>query len=136
MADQISSGAVHHLTLTVTDLNRSLDFYTSLLGFQKLMDIGPGRVLLGNGSTLMAISTPPDPSRAIPGDQFNENRVGLDHVSLSVSSREDLEHAMQLFDEKGVSHGEIRDLGEGLGILVMAFRDPDNIQLELNAPRI
>ena len=41
---------------------------------------------------------------------------------------------VQLFDAEGISHGEIKDLGPGLGIYVLAFRDPDNIQLELTAP--
>jgi catechol 2,3-dioxygenase-like lactoylglutathione lyase family enzyme len=44
MANQISSGAVHHLTLTVTNLQRSLDFYTEVLGFQVAMELGPTRV--------------------------------------------------------------------------------------------
>jgi hypothetical protein len=32
-----------------------------------------------------------------------------------------------------VAHGEIKPL-EPFGIAVLAFRDPDNIQLELTAP--
>jgi len=51
-----------------------------------------------------------------------------------VGIREDLERAMQEFNRRGIPHGEIKDLG-GLGILVMAFRDPDNIQLKLTAPK-
>lgn len=31
-------------------------------------------------------------------------------------------------------HGEVRDLGAGFGIYVMALRAPDNIQIELTAP--
>ena len=45
----------------------------------------------------------------------------------------DLEAAAAYFDEQGISHGGIKDLGR-LGIYVMAVRDPDNIQLELTAP--
>ena len=30
---QIATGGIHHLRLTVTDLPRSREFYTSLLGF-------------------------------------------------------------------------------------------------------
>lgn len=33
----------------------------------------------------------------------------------------------------GVPRGEIKNL-EGLGMYVLAFRDPDNVQLELAAP--
>jgi glyoxylase I family protein len=89
---------------------------------------------LSNGSIVLAITSPPDPAEAIIDDRFSENRVGLDHLSLGVGSYEELEDAVRLFDENGVSHGEIKDLGEGFGIYVLAFRDPDNVQLELIAP--
>lgn len=134
MANQIATGAVHHVTLTVTDLQRARDFYTDLLGFQMVMELSPERILLSNGGAILALTLPPDPARAIQDDRFNENRVGLDHASFSVGRREELEEAMRLFDERGVSHGEIKDLGPGLGVYVLAFRDPDNIQLELTAP--
>jgi hypothetical protein len=87
-----------------------------------------------NGGTIVALTMPPDPTQAVQNDCFNENRVGLDHASFNVGSREELEAAVRLFDEHGVSHGEIKDLGSGLGLYVLAFRDPDNIQLELTAP--
>ncbi|HEX6384821.1 MAG TPA: VOC family protein [Anaerolineae bacterium] len=134
MANQIATGAVHHVTLTVTDLQRARDFYTELLGFQMVMELSSERILLSNGGAILALTLPPDPVQAIQDDRFNENRVGLDHASFSVGRREELEEAMRLFDERGVSHGEIKDLGPGLGVYVLAFRDPDNIQLELTAP--
>jgi catechol 2,3-dioxygenase-like lactoylglutathione lyase family enzyme len=90
--------------------------------------------LLSNGQVILAVAEAPDPARAIQSDQFDENRVGLDHISFSVGSRDDLERAVRAFDGRGIPHGEIKDLG-GLGILVLAFRDPDNIQLELTAPK-
>lgn len=133
MAKQIETGAIHHLTLTVTDIERAREFYTSLLGFQVAMMFGP-RAILSNGTVILVLTPPPDPTRAISDDHFNENRVGLDHVSFGVSSRDELEQAVRLFDEQGVSHGEIKDLGPDLGIYVLAFRDPDNIQIELTAP--
>ena len=134
MNNQIQTEAVHHLTLTVTDLARAVEFYTAMLGFQKAMDLSPTRVLMANGKAILALTEAPDPSQAIPDDRFNENRVGLDHLSLNVSNRNKLEEAVRYFDELGVSHGEIKDLGPDMGIYVLAFRDPDNIQLELTAP--
>ena len=129
----IASGAVHHVTLTVNDVKRSLGFYTSLLGFQVAMELGE-KIILSNGKVLLVLAPPPDPAQKIKNDVFNENRVGLDHLSLSVASREELVNAVQVFDHAKVSHGEVRDLGPDLGIYVLAFRDPDNIQIELTAP--
>jgi glyoxylase I family protein len=133
MSQQVSTGAVHHVTLTVSDIKRSTEFYTSYLGFQVAVEFEP-RIALSNGSLLLVLTPPPDPAKAIPGDRFNENRIGLDHVSFSVASLAALEETAAFLDENGVTRGEIRDLGSGFGIHVMAVRDPDNIQLELTAP--
>ena len=132
MSSPISTGAVHHLALTVSDVARSRAFYTDLLGFQMIMEFGP-RALLSNGSMVLALTPPADATQALQDDRFNENRLGLDHLSFSVGSHADLENAVQLFDAQGVSHGEIKDLGP-IGIYVLALRDPDNIQIELTAP--
>jgi catechol 2,3-dioxygenase-like lactoylglutathione lyase family enzyme len=133
MSTPIATGSVHHVTLTVSDAKRAAGFYTGLLGFQHAMDLGP-RILLSNGSMILALAPPPDPAQALPSDRFSENRVGLDHISFHVDSRAVLDKAVHLFDAHGVSHGEIKDLGADLGLYVLAFRDPDNIQLELTAP--
>ena len=132
MASQISTGAIDHVTLTVADVGRAREFYTGVLGFEVAGEFGP-RVILSNGGALLAIGPASDPSRAISGDSFNENRVGLDHLCFSVGSRDELEQAMGVLDEHDVSHGEIVDLS-GLSIYVLMFRDPDNIQIELTAP--
>jgi glyoxylase I family protein len=133
MANSITTGSVHHVTLTVTDVARARDFYTSALGFQVALEYGP-KILLTNGQMVLAIAPAPDPARATIGDRFDENRVGLDHLSFSVANRDELDDAVRIFDERGVSHGEIEDLGEALRLYTLAFRDPDNIQLELSAP--
>jgi glyoxylase I family protein len=133
MNNQVSTGAVHHVTLTVSDIKRSAEFYTSYLGFQVVVEFEP-RVALSNGSLLLVLSPPPDPAQAIPQDRFNENRIGLDHVSFGVGGLSELEKTAAFLDDSGVTRGEIRDLGPGFGIHVMAVRDPDNIQLELTAP--
>ena len=67
------------------------------------------------------------------GDHFDSDRVGLDHLSFGVATRDDLEQAVKLFDEHGVTHGEITRL-PSFGIDVLSFEDPDGIQLELTAP--
>lgn len=133
MANTISTGSVHHLALTVTNVRRSVDFYTGLLGFKPVMEFGT-RVLLFNGSMVLAITPPPDASQAPENDCFNENRVGLDHLSFGISSKAELDEALRILSERNISHGDIKDLGGDLRIYVLAFRDPDNIQIELTAP--
>ena len=147
MANQIAVGPIHHLRLTVTDVNRSREFYTGILGFQVAVAEPPpaddpahglvaealqGGVVLINAGTLIGLR-PAAPQHVAAGDRFDEFRVGIDHLSFSVDSRADLERAARLLDEWGVPHGEIKDLGP-FGLAVLAFRDPDNIQLELAAP--
>lgn len=135
----IQTEAIHHLTLTVTDLARAVNFYTAMLGFhmlgfEKTKDLGTRRVLLANGKAALALTEVPNSAQTILQDRFDENRVGLDHISFNVRNYHKLEEAVRRFDQFGVPHGEIKDLGPGLGIYILAFRDPDNIQLELTAP--
>src|SRR5215469_12741173 len=112
MPGQIPTGQIHHLRLTVTDLERSRQFYTGLLGFQVLVESPPpddpaaaeafkilfGGVVMMRGNLIMGLRP-----MAPAGDSFNPDRVGLDHLSFSVDSREELEQAAKLFDESGVT---------------------------------
>jgi glyoxylase I family protein len=127
----IKTSAIHHMGLTVSDTARSKDFFMKFLGFNHVTDLGP-KVILSNGPTLLALNPPPDASQALNNDRFSEHRIGLDHVSLTVENLQALEDAVKMFDENHIEHGTINDLSEhGLPIHVLAFRDPDNIQLEL-----
>ena len=134
MATPLALTGVHHIALTVTDVPRAREFYSKMLGFNLLMELGP-KTIMGNGGTILALNLAYDATQSPPNDRFTENRAGLDHVSFGVASRADLEAAVQTFDQNNIPHGEINDLGHaGLPIYVLAFRDPDNIQLELTAP--
>ena len=135
MSESIPTGDVHHIAITVNDVARSRQFYTGVLNFQVIVEFGP-RLLLTNGSTVIALTPPSNPGEAmVDNDRFSENRIGLDHLSFAVQDMSTLEEAMKILDANNIPHGEIRDLGEGFGICVLAFRDPDNVQLELSAPR-
>jgi catechol 2,3-dioxygenase-like lactoylglutathione lyase family enzyme len=139
---QIPVGQIHHLRLTVTDIQRSRQFYTGLLGFQVAVESPPpgdpaeaeafrilfGGVVMIRGNLLMGLRP-----MAPGGDRFDPDRVGLDHLSFEVASRADLEQAVKLLDEHDVPHGEITRL-PSFGIDVLPFEDPDGIQLELTAP--
>jgi glyoxylase I family protein len=129
MAEQITLGPVHHVALRVTHLGRSIAFYNKLFGFQPVAEL-PDVTILSNGALILGLRNQLDAGSA---DRFDEFRVGLDHLSFAVGSRADLDRALQMLDLHDVPHGEIKDLGKDFGMYVLAFRDPDNIQLELTA---
>ncbi len=142
MAGQIELGGIHHLRLTVTDIKRSREFYTGLFGFNVAVEAPAsddpksdpsypvlwGGAVMTKGTYLLGLRPV-----AGAGDRFDEDRVGLDHLSFSVESRAVLNDAIKVLDERGVPHGEVREL-TSFGICVLPFRDPDNIQLELTSP--
>jgi glyoxylase I family protein len=142
MAGQIELGGIHHIRLTVTNIERSREFYTELLGFQIAAEAPAshdpksdpsypvlwGGVVMARGNYLLGLRPV-----AEQGDSFDENRVGLDHLSFNVESRAAMDAAIKVLDERGVTHGEVREL-TSFGICVLPFRDPDNIQLELTSP--
>jgi glyoxylase I family protein len=129
MAEQIMLGPIHHVTLRVTQLGRAIEFYTQLLGFQSVAAL-PDVTILSNGTLILGLR---DQGRAQSDDRFDEFRVGLDHISFTVGNRADLERAVRILDQWGVPHGEIEDMGSDFALYVLAFRDLDNIQLELSA---
>jgi catechol 2,3-dioxygenase-like lactoylglutathione lyase family enzyme len=140
-------GSVHHLRLAVTDVQRSVAFYTGVLGFELAVAAAPppgdegheaivdslqGGVILMHQGMFIGLR-PVDDDRAAAADRFDPLRVGLDHLSFAVPRRADLDAAIGVLDERGVEHGPVRELAP-LGLAFLAFFDPDGIALELTAP--
>ena len=84
-----------------------------------------GGVIYKLGDSLLGL-------RPVGADEFHENRTGLDHVSFAVGARSDLDDAAAVLEARGHAHGEVKDIGSGY---ILEFRDPDNIALELFAPK-
>jgi glyoxylase I family protein len=129
-----------HVRLTVTDVARSRAFYDRVFGFPVAFEVPEGaddatRASLSFlfGGLIYAV-----PGGALLGlrpvapdvDRFDEDRVGLDHLSFAVPTVADLHDAVALLDEAGVEHGGVKDIGAGS---ILEFRDPDGIALELFA---
>ncbi len=84
-----------------------------------------GGVIYDLGGTLLGL-------RPVATDRFNEDRVGLDHIAFRVGSKAELDAAAAHLDDVGVSHEPVKDIGPSY---ILEFRDPDNIALELTAPK-
>ncbi|TVS86054.1 VOC family protein [Mycobacterium helveticum] len=134
-----SSTSIAHVRLTVTDIERSRRFYESVFGWPVLLEVPDnadeatrsrlgflfGGVIYDLGGTLLGL-------RPVGTDRFDEDRTGLDHIAFRLVSRSEIDAAAARLDELGVAHEPIRDIGPSY---ILQFRDPDNIALELTAPK-
>lgn len=122
-----------HLSLSITDLERSSQWYCNLLGFTvegRVEGAGFLRHRLHHpdaGITLTLTA-----HEGAEGGPFDERRTGMDHASFVVPSIEELHRMKERFVEEGVDHSEVKPTASGAGGMI-TFRDPDNIQLELFA---
>jgi len=121
---------ISHVDLSVTDLEASVHWYTELLGMVPLFggrnderDYDAQYLMEPNTGVVMGF----EQHDANPGTAFDERRVGLDHLSFNVDSREQLDAWLTRLDDLGVPHSGITE-EENWDVLVL--RDPDSIQLE------
>ena len=135
----LSSTSIAHVRLTVTDIERSRRFYESVFGWPVLLEIPENadettRGLLGflYGGVIYDLGGALVGLRPVASDRFHEDRCGLDHIAFRVGSKDELEAAAAHLDDIGVDHEPVKDIGPSY---ILEFRDPDNIALELTAPK-
>ncbi|TCB96623.1 VOC family protein [Micromonospora zingiberis] len=103
------------ITLLVTDLARSLEFYRGRLGFTEV-DRGAGNAVLASGATRLVL-------REVTGAQPVSRR--LVHVNLDV---DDIQGAYERMRDSGVRFTyapRVVNRGSRLEVWAAAFRDPD-----------
>jgi glyoxylase I family protein len=124
----------HHIALTVTDADRSAEWYSELLGMPVVLagddEAVKYRVLADPGSGwVLGVRQYHDRK----GDGFDEFRTGLDHFAFSVESRAELEEWERELSRRGITYTPIAETPIGS---VIVFRDPDDIQLEFWLPAV
>ncbi|WP_040807801.1 VOC family protein [Nocardia concava] len=135
----ISAEAIAHVRLTVCDIERSRAFYEAVFGWPVALEVPAGadeetrqRLSFLHGGVIYRMPQGLLGLRPAATDRFDENRVGLDHLAFAVQSLAELEAAATHLDTCGVIREEIKDIGVSY---ILEFRDPDNIALELVAPK-
>lgn len=135
----INTTSIAHVRLTVTDIERSRQFYEAVFGWNILIEMPEGAdaatrdalgflfggVIYDLGGALIGL-------RPVADDRFDEDRVGLDHLAFRLNSRAELDDAAVHLDDLGIAHEPVKDIGPAY---ILEFRDPDNIALELTAPK-
>lgn len=126
---------ITHVALTVSDLERSVEWYAALFG---VAPMHVGAFLAGSAHAYRAaIWLMPNLGLHCfddgPADRFDPRRPGLDHLALHCADRDELVRWRDRIDTLGYSRGEILDEPYGSGLVVF---DPDGIAIELFvAPR-
>jgi glyoxylase I family protein len=135
----LGTTSIAHVRLTVTDIERSRQFYESVFGWPVLIELPEnadeatrrqldflfGGVIYDLGGTLLGL-------RPVATDRFDEDRTGLDHIAFRMASKAELDSAAAHLDELSIGHEPVKDIGPSY---ILEFRDPDNIALELTAPK-
>lgn len=122
---------IHHLSLTVTDLERSVRWYEQVLGFSSAEEIEKEgfqrRRLRHQEAGIILTLTRHD---VVHGTAFDERRPGLDHLGLGVPDVAAVHAWKERLEEHGVEHSAVKPNGPGA---ILTLRDPDGIQLEIVA---
>ena len=127
--------ALHHLDLAVADVERSLQFYLALLGPLGVKELyrfptyrGTEEVVyLGVGGGTKAIGF-----RRADGGTHRYYHVGVEHIGISVDSREEVDGVYERAVEIGAQiHFPVEEDRDIPGYWAVFVFDPDGFRLEV-----
>lgn len=116
-----------HVAIVVSDMDRSIKFYTEVLGLGLVLDGRPGggekKCFLGTKSkALVALSE--DKNRLKEKGEYSE---GVNHVAFGV---DDALKSSQILRDRGIDFVEIKMDDKG-NPQAYHFLDPDGLELEI-----
>jgi len=126
---------IAHVELSVRDLDRSVGWYTRLLGARDVWRgandaFGIRACAIFEPKSRMVFAFTEHAEQEPEG--FSPRRPGLDHVSFGVADRAALEEWVAHLDSLGIEHSPIQDDHQPPSV---TFTDPDGIALELSYSR-
>lgn len=128
---------VDHLDLVVTDLDRSLAFYTELLeplGYHRTSEIVGERgervvYLGGTGGASVSLRECQSDAHAVPYERY---AVGIHHLAFGASGRDAVDERAAWLGERGTEiESGPAEYDYTPGYYAIFFYDPDGIKLEI-----
>ncbi|BCY08248.1 VOC family protein [Actinoplanes sp. L3-i22] len=120
---------IHHVKIPVADLDRSRDWYTTVLGLRVAIEFAEDRVLHGlalvDPAGTLSLALRLDPARAA-------GLAGFDLVALRVPTRDAVQGWSRRLTEIGQPHGGVVTGHDG-GSVLIGLHDPDGIEIRLYA---
>ena len=120
---------VHHIAIICSDYQRSLDFYTHVLGLRVLAEYYREErqsyktdLALGDDYIIELFSFPSPPSRLT-----RPEAVGLRHLAFEVDN---IDESVRELDALGINHETVRT-DEYTSKRFLFFQDPDGLPIEL-----
>jgi len=131
----------HHVTLRVTNLERSVDFYVDVLGFGQIsvgiasMNVGitaPARqAFLTCGPWVLGLYNTTRYRRGNPPHAaYSADVAGLHHLAFALGSADEVDVAAAWLDAHGVVRKPVSAGMAAPGSRFLTFYDPDGIPLE------
>ena len=124
---------IHHITLSVSDLKQTSDWYLKVFGDAEVFHSeGEGwkRVVLVWANGLLLSFTKHELSN--PDENFSHLRIGLDHIGISCRDEAEVIDWFNKLEALQIDHGPIEDAPYGWAVTA---RDPDNIPFEFYCPK-
>jgi catechol 2,3-dioxygenase-like lactoylglutathione lyase family enzyme len=130
----VRSTGVHHVDLVVSSIERSLPFYTELLGplgFHRVSEVEGER-----GETIWYLGGPGSAvglrEAQSESDQYDRYRVGLHHVAFEADSRAQVDERAEWVRSHGREiESEPQEYAYLPGYYAVFFYDPDGLKLEI-----
>ncbi len=126
----------NHVTLTVSDLQRSIDFYQGLFGFpvESRQGLETAALRIGSGPQHIGLST--NPSSGVRTPRIDHMCLGIDGFDLDRLLQHLADHGVPRSEQRGAMRVQVRmrsaSLGGGAsGTPEVYVGDPDGIILQL-----
>jgi glyoxylase I family protein len=130
----VRSTGVHHVDLVVSSIERSLPFYSDLLGplgFHRVAEVEGER-----GETIWYISGPGTAlglrEAQTPSGEYDRYRIGLHHLAFEADSRQQVDECAAWVRAQGLElESEPQEYTYIPGYYAVFFYDPDGLKLEV-----